>query len=42
MTASVIILVGFVGLAVIVGMWAMGIYNGLIRKRNAKDNNYSQ
>jgi len=32
----------FVGLAVIVGMWAMGIYNGLIRKRNAKDNNYSQ
>jgi LemA protein len=35
-------LVGFVGLAVIVGMWAMGIYNGLIRKRNAKDNNYSQ
>jgi len=29
-------------LAVIVGMWAMGIYNGLIRKRNAKDNNYSQ
>ena len=42
MTASVIILVGFVGLAVIVGMWAMGIDNGLIRKRNAKDNNYSQ
>ena len=23
-------------------MWVMGIYNGLIRKRNAKDNNYSQ
>ncbi|MBT4227534.1 MAG: LemA family protein [Verrucomicrobia bacterium] len=42
MTALVIILAGFVGLAVIVGMWAMGIYNGLIRKRNAKDNNYSQ
>ena len=39
---SVIILAGFVGLAVIVGMWVMGIYNGLIRKRNAKDNNYSQ
>jgi LemA protein len=35
-------LAGFVGLAVIVGVWAMGIYNGLIRKRNAKDNNYSQ
>jgi LemA protein len=42
MTGSVIILAGFVGLAVIVGLWAMGIYNGLIRKRNAKDNNYSQ
>ena len=42
MTGSVIILAGFVGLAVIVGMWVMGIYNGLIRKRNAKDNNYSQ
>ena len=39
---SVIILAGFVGLTVIVGMWVMGIYNGLIRKRNAKDNNYSQ
>jgi LemA protein len=35
-------LAGLVGLAVIVGLWVMGIYNGLIRKRNAKDNNYSQ
>jgi len=42
MTGPVIILAGFVGLMVIVGLWAMGIYNGLIRKRNAKDNNYSQ
>ena len=42
MTGPVIILAGFVGLAVIVGLWVMGIYNGLIRKRNAKDNNYSQ
>jgi len=39
---TVIILAGLVGLAVIVGLWVMGIYNGLIRKRNAKDNNYSQ
>jgi LemA protein len=31
-----------VGLVVIVGMWVMGVYNGLIRQRNAKDNNYSQ
>ena len=42
MTGPVIILAGFVGLMVIVGLWVMGIYNGLIRKRNAKDNNYSQ
>ena len=42
MTGSVIILAGFLGLMVIVGLWVMGIYNGLIRKRNAKDNNYSQ
>mgnify|MGYP006095327717 FL=1 len=42
MTGSVIVLAVFVGLAVIVGLWVMGIYNGLIRKRNAKDNNYSQ
>ena len=42
MTGSVIILAGLVGLPVIVGLWVMGIYNGLIRKRNAKDNNYSQ
>ena len=42
MTGLVIIFAALVGLAVIVGLWAMGIYNGLIRKRNAKDNNYSQ
>ena len=29
-------------LVVLVGLWVMGVYNGLIRKRNAKDNNYSQ
>ena len=42
MTGSVIVLAAFLGLMVIVGLWVMGIYNGLIRKRNAKDNNYSQ
>jgi len=31
-----------VGLVVLVGLWVMGVYNGLVRKRNAKDNNYSQ
>ena len=31
-----------VGLVVLVGLWMMGVYNGLIRRRNAKDNNYSQ
>jgi LemA protein len=29
-------------LVVLVGLWVMGVYNGLVRKRNAKDNNYSQ
>ena len=42
MTFVVVILAALVGLVVIVGMWVMGVYNGLIRKRNAKDNNYSQ
>ena len=42
MTELVIIFAALVGLAVIVGLWVMGIYNSLIRKRNAKDNNYSQ
>ena len=42
MTGLVIIFAALAGLAVIVGLWVMGIYNGLIRKRNAKDNNYSQ
>ena len=42
MTGLVIIFAALVGLAVIIGLWVMGIYNGLIRKRNVKDNNYSQ
>ena len=42
MTSLLVIIVALVGLAVLVGLWVMGVYNGLIRKRNAKDNNYSQ
>ena len=42
MTFVVVTIAALVGLVVIVGMWVMGVYNGLIRKRNAKDNNYSQ
>ena len=42
MTSVVVIIAALVGLVVIVGLWVMGVYNGLIRKRNAKDNNYSQ
>ena len=42
MTGLVIIFAALVVLGVIVGLWVMGIYNSLIRKRNAKDNNYSQ
>jgi len=41
-TLTLVILAGLVGLVLIIGLWVMGIYNGLIRKRNAKDNNYSQ
>jgi len=29
-------------LVLLVGFWVMSVYNGLIRTRNAKDNNYSQ
>lgn len=29
-------------LVLVVGVWMMSVYNGLIRTRNAKDNNYSQ
>ena len=36
------IIVALAVLVALVGMWVMGVYNGLIRKRNAKDNNYSQ
>ena len=42
MTFVVVTIAALVGLVVIVGLWVMGVYNGLIRKRNAKDNNYSQ
>ena len=42
MTSLLVIIVALVGLAVLVGLWVMGVYNGLVRKRNAKDNNYSQ
>ena len=42
MTSLLVIIVALVGLAILVGLWVMGVYNGLIRKRNAKDNNYSQ
>ena len=42
MTSLLVIIVSLVGLAVLVGLWVMGVYNGLVRKRNAKDNNYSQ
>ena len=42
MTSLLVIIVALVGLAVLVGLWVMGVYNGLIRRRNAKDNNYSQ
>ena len=36
------VVVIFVVLVLVVGVWMMSVYNGLIRTRNAKDNNYSQ
>lgn len=42
MTTVILLIAGLVGLVVLVGLWVMGVYNGLVRKRNAKDNNYSQ
>ena len=42
MTIVFVAIAALVGLVVLVGLWVMGVYNGLVRKRNAKDNNYSQ
>jgi LemA protein len=42
MTIVLVAIGALVGVALLVGLWMMGVYNGLIRKRNAKDNNYSQ
>ena len=42
MTTVIVLIAVLVGLVVLVGLWVMGVYNGLVRKRNAKDNNYSQ
>ena len=42
MTSVIVIIAILVGLVVLVGLWVMGVYNGLIRRRNAKDNTYSQ
>ena len=42
MTTVIVLIAVLVVLVVLVGLWVMGVYNGLVRKRNAKDNNYSQ
>ena len=42
MTTVIVLIAVLVGLVVLVGLWVMGVYNGLVRKRNAKDNTYSQ
>ena len=40
---NLLIVVGILAvLVLIVGFWVMSVYNGLVRTRNAKDNNYSQ
>ena len=40
---GLLIVIGILAvLVLIVGFWVMSVYNGLVRMRNAKDNNYSQ
>lgn len=36
---AILLLVGFL---LLIGLWMVGVYNKLVRTRNAKDNNYSQ
>ena len=42
MGTLITVVVILVVLILVVGVWMMSVYNGLIRTRNAKDNNYSQ
>ena len=42
MGTLITVVVILVVLVLVVGVWMMSVYNGLIRTRNAKDNNYSQ
>ena len=40
---GLLIVIGILAvLVLIMGFWVMSVYNGLVRTRNAKDNNYSQ
>lgn len=39
---SLLILLAIVGLAVVIGLWGIGIYNGLITARNAFKNAFAQ
>ena len=39
---SLLILLAFVGLLVVVGLWGVGIYNGLVTARNAFKNAFAQ
>ena len=42
MGTLITVVVILVVLVLVLGVWMMSVYNGLIRTRNAKDNNYSQ
>ncbi|MEC9331640.1 MAG: LemA family protein [Verrucomicrobiota bacterium] len=42
MTAILVMIGVFLGFLFIVGMWMVSVYNGLVRARNSKNNNYSQ
>ena len=42
LTAVMVLLLGLVGLVVVIGLWGVGIYNGLVTARNAFKNAFAQ
>ncbi len=41
-TALVVLILGLIGLAVVLGLWGIGIYNGLVTARNGYKNAFAQ
>lgn len=42
LTTLVVLILGLLGLAVVIGLWGVGIYNGLVTARNAFKNAFAQ